>query len=264
MKKHFINALVFLALGTMVISCSKEEAEIASTANNVSEVKATKPVYTIPLDYRPGQKGDNQLTTPVPQQIPAPDSGFPPNEPFKEISTVTPQYIKETCAFTFSHLENNGRYSWIRNKKMAINFGDITANSFTEFSRLTPGQGVYWAPVWGESPAVQEKHPEVLFTSENEWVVIVLGKPCTEFGFEIAPNEQNRDMGFYASFGNSTEDASAGSVRQTARTPNGAKLLAIKSTKPFTHITIGTLNNGPAYSEQGGFAIANLRYKLAK
>ena len=221
MKRNYFRSFMFVALGTMIISCSKDEAEVVTTANTVSEVKANQPIFTIPLDYRPGSVGgDNQLTTPVPEQVPAPSNGYPPNERFDIISTVTPQYIKETCAFTFSHLVNNARYSWIRNKKMAISFGDITANSFTTFSRLTPGQGVYWAPVWGESPAVQGKHPEVLFTRENAWVIIVLGKPCTEFGFEIAPNEQNRDLSFYASFGNSTDDRSSGIVTTTARTPN--------------------------------------------
>jgi hypothetical protein len=55
-------------------------------------------------------------------------------------------------------------------------------------------------------------------------------------------------------------------VSQRIETPSGAKRYAVKSSKPFTVVTIHYHIESSAYLKYDprGIAIANIRYKLAK
>jgi hypothetical protein len=121
-----------------------------------------------------------------------------------------------------------------------------------------------WSAHWGYSPYVENENPDVLYSPTEVDITIVLSKPCIEFGLEASPNRQDRDyeIGFYA--GNYTFDDSAGHPGAITRTPSGARLIAVKSKKPFTVVTFCWVRHSSVDPWPSGVAIANIRYKLAK
>ena len=189
-----------------------------------------------------------------------PDDAYQePVSPSVNILTPTTEYINETCKFDFSHLPTGTTYTQVNNKNLNMAFIGSTV------MRMKPIMDPFgWPAHWGYSPNVENEVPEVLFSSNSEIVLLVLSKPVTEFGFEIAPNQQNTDFIFSASVGNYRYDDSKGHPSVTVKTPSGAKLLAVKSTKPFTVLTINQVRTSSADPHAGGFAMANIRYKLAK
>jgi hypothetical protein len=85
----------------------------------------------------------------------------------------------------------------------------------------------------GALPIAEQEAPDVLYTHYGiEDIIIMLSKPCIEFRLEVAPNSQNRDYTFSASFGINLMQSKSGFVSgTTARTPSGAALIAIKATE---------------------------------
>jgi hypothetical protein len=75
------------------------------------------------------------------------------------------------------------------------------------------------------------------------------------------------DHHFSSNFGNFVRDYSAGIAEQRLKTPSGARLFAVKATKPFTVVSLHfDFENGNVDSLNGprGIALAKIRYKLAK
>jgi hypothetical protein len=60
--------------------------------------------------------------------------------------------------------------------------------------------------------------------------------------------------------GSSAHDRPSFYIVQTVRSPSGARLIAVKSDKPFDYISIEANDLTP----HAGFAIANIRYWLIK
>jgi hypothetical protein len=259
MKNIYQNLMMFSLLGTLMLSCSKDEEPL----KNESQISAV-------------------VDNPNPNAVDFPN-GFPPAEPaswskpyleeyyndpaapFTVIETVTPQYLSETCLFDISKLPNGTAYYQLRDSKLGMGFyfdNDDRIKVVKLKNVTAPDFG--WAAKWGVSPFVEKENPEVLHANFAGELTIALSKPCIEFGFELAPNIQNKAFTYSVSFGNSHYDNSKGYVKQEISTPSGAKLYAVKATKSFNTVTI-TYNKNTGTDRLGnGFALANIRYKIAK
>jgi len=90
-----------------------------------------------------------------------------------------------------------------------------------------------------------------------------LGAPVTTFGFEIAPNTIGKVQKVVVTYNNALgyRGQTMFLVEQTISSPSGARLIAAKSSIPFTYVRIDLPDQ--KYSSEG-FAIANIRYELAK
>jgi hypothetical protein len=260
MKKIYARSLMVAACTTMIIGCSKNEQSSVDAKNEISAAKQATGGYTVNF---PANKWPMPGIEPKPTLI-GPDyqENYPtsPVTPSTIISTPTPEYRKETCVFTFSHLKEGETYHQINNKNLNMAFLNGTV------TRLKSGNGVYgWSAQWGYSPYVENENPEVLFVSgDDEGTHLVFSKPLIEFGFEVAPNKQGMDFGFGALVGNYYFDETIQGPGAWTHTPSGARLLAVKATKPFTMVTIGAPRSSSVGYLPDGFAITNIRYKLAK
>jgi hypothetical protein len=120
-----------------------------------------------------------------------------------------------------------------------------------------------WTALWNSKPNVEDETPPVLYTRQRNRLTIMLSKYVTTFGFELAPNLYETfpfSVGFY----DSQQNPPVASLQQTASTPSGAKLFAVCSPKPFNVIEISFSGNDETENHPYGFALANIRYKLAK
>lgn len=258
MKKNNLRSLTVLVLCGLTIGCSKDDQSSVVNSTEMSAFKVKPTIYTLNYPYNP---------TPSPGTDPKPALSFPsaPDNPWTEpkcpstnILTPTTEYINETSLFDYSHLEVGKSYYQINNEKLKIAFsGPVT--------KMKPDNSPFgWSAHWGFSPFVENEAPEVLFSPTNVDITILLSKPCIEFGLEASPNLQGRDyeIGFYA--GNYTFDDSAGHPSVTTHTPSGARLIAVKSKKPFRVVTFGWVRHSSVDSWPNGVAMANIRFKLAK
>jgi hypothetical protein len=267
MKKIYLRALMFVALGATMTSCSKDGPSVLDPGTKLANTAAAD-AYELSFggnvaDYPAGTDAGQALIFPNP-----PDDPYGgPKFPYAVIGTPTPEYLKETCLVDISKLENNKTYHAIQNGKLTIGFfSGPFSDSEARLLKLKSSSETGWNAAWGQSPNVQSENPDVLYTviSRNE-LIIYLSKPCIEFGFEIAPNHKNYDHRFGAEFGDWIFDANKGSVSGlVTRSPSGARLLAVKSTEPFTMITVRSSDSPTGDEPVEGFAIANIRYKLAK
>jgi hypothetical protein len=266
MNKRYYRALMIVMLGSMIVSCSKEEGAVNSSPTQVaatSTVAATQ-LRSVPLDYvsKPGVETSSPVYFPAP-----PDDPWTwPSYPFTKIPTPTEVYKRETCVFDLSALEYASSYRKIKNGQLTIGFFDenSTNNSAIPMIKLKTSNVDGWNSKWGSLPNVENENPDVLFTKTMfRSVVIVLSKPCIEFGFEMAPNNQGRAYSLTANFGDWIYDNAKGGVSINLTSPEGARLFAVKATKPFTvvHIDYG---GSPSDGYPDGVALANIRYKLAK
>jgi hypothetical protein len=261
MKKIKLSFLSILVLGTTVLSCSKDDAVI----NNSSLMAGSgNPLYhfSVRAAYNVGLAGidpSENLKLPI-------DSVAPPEEPkypFEVIEVPTPTYKKETCLLDISKLECHKTYHAIKNGKLILGFFNENGSKARALKLNSSPEG--WDAIWGCDGVVELKSPDVLYfsiTSLNV-TVIYLSKPCTEFGFELAPDLQDYDHKIAVAFGTSSKDSSEGCVTSTVRSPAGARLFALKATKPFTTITI-RLKDTPTDIAVNGIGMANIRYKLAE
>jgi hypothetical protein len=238
-------------------------------------------VADVPISYL---QSDNPLTVP---QVPGytPPAGvepadplsipIPPDPPFKNteyhgVIVPTAEYLNRTTSFNFSFLEEGKTYHQLNTPALNIAFfsgdGDGKAIKARRLKPTTPAP-YGWPCPWDNQKQTQSKHPEVLFISEfREAFMIILSKPCIEFGFELAPNRQNKNFGFSVWYGNFFHDGTRAQVGMLARTPNGARLFSVQASAPFSVITI------VRYEETArdlnitldGLALANIRYKLAE
>jgi hypothetical protein len=265
MKKNDFRSLVFVALGTMILSCSKEEAPVVTTEKKIAATNAAVP-YELAFQgsvgsYAAGKDASKPLYFPG-----EPDDPWQwPKYPFSVIATPTKEYLDETCLVDVSKLENNKTYHTIQNGKLTIGFFS-DGGSGLRFLKLKSGSKDGWNSEWGTSPNVGSKNPDVFYSLiSREQLVIYLSKPCIEFGFEVAPNHKDYDHKFGASYGDWLFDDAKGYVSSiVTRSPSGARLISVKATKPFTMITLGSGDSPTGDLPVEGVAIANIRYKLAK
>lgn len=261
---------MILVAGTLIISCSKDEALVKDQTSKTMDYDPYESPYanrvlTIPHGYESAPGIDAKPITAAP--IEWPDSVYSIRFPFERINSVTQAYKDETCLVDISKLEDDHHYNVIKNGKLSMTFyHNHLADRSLYLSKMKSGSGGRWSAPWGALPMAEQEAPDVLYTNYGiEDVIIMLSKPCIEFGLEVAPNSQNRDYSFSASFGDYPMQSKSGFVsRTTAKTPSGAALIAIKATEPFTLVHLSFDGSPTLEGDPGGFAIANLRYKLAK
>lgn len=269
MKNHSLKLLFVAACSIAMLGCSKNESDLSGTPvpDSVSILAAYPPTVPITNDLEPGIEPGDDLVYPGREPGEYPPT---PQEEFTVIPTPCPEYIKETCLFTIDHLEEGSTYHQLNNKNLKIAFfAGYFQDPYAKVRRLKPSPPASsgWTAAWGNLPDVENEHPEVLFTTNFDYdLVIALSKPCIEFGLELTPNSQNRAFKFDVLFGGYLSDYSSGFVSQYIETPSGAKRYAIKSSKPFSVVTIHydiESSENLIYNPLG-VAIANIRYKLAK
>lgn len=274
MKKECVRSLILVGLTTMIISCSKKEV-LAPETSDKSAASATTQVeeYAFFPAYQtrePGQDATGSLNYPTKPSLNfpyGPDDVELPRYPFKVIESPIASYLKETCLFDVSKLENNKSYHKLQNGSLRIGF--FEGNSYLDEIRgikLKSSSANGWNSHWGFSPTVENENPDVFFFHIYNFysIYIYLSKPCIEFGFEIAPNHKNANHNFFVYYGDYTNDDSKGSVTVNTKSPSGARLYAVKATKPFRMVTILSSESPTAAPVAEGLAIANIRYKLAK
>jgi hypothetical protein len=264
--KNYLTTFTVLALGTMIMSCSKEEAAV----NPKPDLSVTNQKELYELSFT-GQVSDYQSGTDAPKALHFPG---PPDDPYggpkyayTVIQTPTPQYLEETCLVDVSKLENNKTYHSVQNGKLTIGFFSGPFNdSKIRLLKLKSSSSTGWNSTWGLKPNVEVENPDVFYTIiSREEIIIKLSKPCIEFGFEIAPNHKNYDHRFGAAYGDWVFDDNKGLVSGlNTRSPLGAKVIAVKATKPFTMITLRSGDSPTGDLPVEGVAIANIRYKLAQ
>ncbi|MDB5018879.1 MAG: hypothetical protein JWQ28_6 [Pedobacter sp.] len=262
MKKMKICYVAILVLGTTITSCSKEESV---PNNSVLMAASSNPLYrhAVLAAYSFGVAGiDPYEKLKLPMDSVDPSEG--PKYPFEVIEVPTPTYKEETCLLNISKLETHKTYHAIQSNKLTVGFFDDKGSAARVLKLNSDSTG--WNAAWGCVQNVEVKNPDVLYVSTNSSfiTVIYLSKPCIEFGFELAPDLQDYDHNIGVKFGNSFNGTSEGCITSKVRSPSGARLFALKATKPFTTITV-TLNDKPIENApMTGFGIANIRYKLAE
>jgi hypothetical protein len=267
MKRFYFRSLMFLALGTMIISCSKEEEPVAKLDAKLETVtKAVTQEYSFTYPQTPLEPGNAKPSTI--HFPPAPDDPWSwPSYPFTKILTPTPAYLEETCLVDVSKLENGKTYNELKNGKLTMGFFGSPYNGDNRFDlvKLKSNSATGWNSSWGVSPNVEGENPDVFYAGINrDELVIYFSKPLIEFGFEVAPNRKNGDHSISAQYGDWLFDSAKGGAGVISQSPNGARLIAVKATKPFTMVMI-TLGDHPTQDIPArGIALANFRYKLAK
>lgn len=263
--KIYLRSLLVVALGTMIISCSKEESAPSIVENRTMDVPdywANLPV-TIPL-------GTEYPSENLPNYGTVLDFWGEEEEdaqaPFTEIELPTKEYLNETCLFDFSKKAFGKTFYYVQNKNLGLGFHSNRTPDMPVVklpTNVPPVNG--WDLPWGNLPLVQGQPKEVLFVRAWEEFTLKFTKPIIEFGVEMTPNKQNYDSSISVTVGKMQYDQSSGYTGKTARTPGGAKFYGIKATKPFTTITIRwSKSTGTDLRSPDGFILANLRYKLAK
>jgi hypothetical protein len=271
MKTTLFRSCVFIALGTMFFSCAKDDAAVLESATNVSsqalneaEQFAWFPTYK---EVDPGKDASGSLNTPTeprPNFPYGPDDEIPKRYPFKVIDKPDLGYVNETCLFDIADLERNKSYHKLQNGSLRIGFFDDGFEPL-RLIKLPSSSESGWNAHWGTTPAVEQEKPDVLYynTWNSRSIIIYLSKPCTEFGFEIAPNNKRSTHSFIVDVGDWLNDDSKGTVSVETKTPSGAALAAIKATKPFRMVRIWSIGS-PTLPLAEGMAISNIRYTLAK
>jgi hypothetical protein len=268
MKKKYFRSMLFLAIGTMIISCSKDESALNTSEKNKmasSDYIDDLPVV-IPMETQyPNEPRDYGDGAPVLDLFGEEPSD--PASPFTVIETPTKAYLNETCLFDFSKKEFRKGFSVVRNKNVNLGFFSNNNSPLVQVvklpTNLPPVQG--WDLPWGNIPMVQGSPKEVLFARTREVLTLKFTKPIIEFGVELTPNKRDYDCDVFVNVGKMEDDNASGHVSKSARTPGGANFYGIKATHSFTTITISwsrTTGTDPRAPE--GYILANLRYKLAK
>lgn len=265
--KHLYVAIVAV-LGTLAVSCSKEEMfneKPVQTAQGPGFVYEDLILKYSQMNGPAGVDATGGLNYPkaVHLQFPyGPDEELP-EYPFEQIKSPTNSYLKETCLFDVSQLENNKTYHKLQNGSLRMAF---FTPGFEELRmlKLPSSSESGWNAHWANPPAVESEKPDVFVTwlYRMDSFVIYLSKPVTEFGFEIAPNNKAGKHTFSAYYGDWLRQSTKGYVEVEASSPSGAGLVAIKASEPFRMIIVYNTDH-PKEPDAQGVAIANIRYRLA-
>jgi len=238
--------MCFATLLVINVSCSKNE----HTSSPESVVQLKKYQLSVPLED--GRKFIETKVQPTVQLI---KQQTPAWSGFAQIQVPDEAYRNAT---TLMRIKNPGDFSIIN--CIADHLLKVT---FTDSVRRMPGYPTGWTAVWNTRPNVEHEAPTVLYTMQQNRLTLQLSKYVSTFGFELAPNLYDAypfNVGFY----DSKENPPVASLQQVATTPAGAKLFAVSSVRPFNVIEIAYAGEGGNIGSPYGFAIANIRYKLAR
>ena len=258
------TALLVAMMATMLSACEKSteisknssEAKAAGTADVVYPLTGTSMSNGI----LPKRKLPKAILT----------KGFYafPHIKVQLIDTVCAEYLEKTKKVDLSYIPD-GQVNHIFGK------GEFTFYADPDFVRaglrkLSPGPKGWWTH-WNFSPYTESENPVVLFALDRRYgtknptnsISLELGAPVTTFGFEIAPNTIGKVQKVVVTYNNALgyRGQTMFLVEQTISSPSGARLIAAKSSIPFTYVRIDLPDQ--KYSSEG-FAIANIRYELAK
>jgi hypothetical protein len=265
MKNNRLCSFLLAGLCSAFVSCTKEEVTINKKPSKLASTQAatTSLVYMQQFPVLIGE----QATGSMPALLVYGDEDVydPTKYPFERIPEATSAYKKGTCLFDISHLEAGKAYRQVDNKNLNIAFFDPSRIDLylTKLKATTPPD-IGWTAAWGTVPSVESTNPDVLYINSDDEFYILLSKPVTEFGFELAPNSQDKEFRYRVYYGNTQFDDTREYIQDGVKTPSGARLFAVKSTKPFNTVTIFySKTTGTDVGSQGA-AIANIRYKLAK
>ena len=259
----------FIGKSCLAAACISIAALCWSAVANVPTIDVdTDYPLTIPNDPgytpQPGVEPSSPLSIPIPPDPPVRETAFQTAE------VPTPEYLSRTDPFNFSFLEEGKTYHQLNTAALNLAFfsgdGDGRSIKVRRLKPNTPGPRG-WSCPWNNLNQTQSKRPEVLFLPDfREAFMIILSKPCLEFGFELAPNRQNKNFNFAFHAGNYYYDKTRGGTTMVTRTPNGARLFNIQATAPFSVITVYRYSiSGENLSiTHDGVALANIRYKLAE
>lgn len=263
MKAFQLKSLIAAAIAVTLSACEKKSEDISSlsekTVNATSEVVYPLIGTEIPNNILPQKKLPRAVLT---------KGYYYPNVKVKLIDTVCLEYIRATTKLNFSNLREGAFVNKFGNSEFKIT-ADHEFNS-SGFARLSNGPKGWWTH-WNYSPYTESEYPEVLF-ARNRYggevrgvnsMTLVFDKPVTMFGFEIAPNLTGKDYIVNVEYLESStyRAQTLFNVEQTISSPSGARLIAVKSETPLTFLMINI--QGMTFQE-AGFAIANIRYAIAK
>jgi hypothetical protein len=266
--KKFVGKCCFAAACISMVALGWSTSQGNAVADMpISRMDVPYPLTVPPVPGytpQPGVEPGNPLSIPIP-----PDPPFRDTE-WHNASEPNAEYLNRTVPFDFSFLAEGKTYHQLNTPALNIAFfsgdGDGRAIKVRRMKPTTPSP-YGWPCPWNNANQTQSTHPEVLFISEfREAFMIILSKPCLEFGFELAPNRQNKDFGFAFMVGNFYYDKTRGSYGMLSRTPNGARLYSVQATAPFSVITVAhySLVGENLSITHDGIALANIRYKLAE
>lgn len=232
-------------LGAMNSCTKNEQAESPDSVSNVKRHQLSVPLE----DGRTFVEAPSYSTTKLKQQQAPISYGF--------ITIPLPDKNYQSST-TLLKIKTPGDFSIIN--CIADNSIKVT---FTDSVRRMPGYPAGWTAVWNSLPNVENETPAVLYTRQKNRLTLHLSKYVTTFGFELAPNLYDAypfSVGFY----DSKENPQVAYLQDVASTPGGAKLFAVNSQRPFNVVEIAFAGEGENINQPFGFAIANIRYKLAK
>jgi hypothetical protein len=246
MKKHFFTALTVLTILGAMNACMKNEQ--ATSPETVAEMRR----YQLSVPLEDGRKFIEKKVKPI-VQLNAQQS--PITSGFLQIKLPDEAYRNGTRLMTIKHPADFSMINCIADNTLKI--------TFTDSVRRMPGYPTGWTAVWNSKPEVEREAPAVLYTRQQNRLTLQLSRYVTKFGFELAPNLYDLypfSVGFY----DSKENPQVAYLQEVASTPGGAKLFAVSSQRPFNVVEIAFAGEGENVNSPYGFAIANIRYKLAK
>jgi hypothetical protein len=242
-----LKYVLISAVAMLAASCTKNEVSLVPEV--IKEMKEYK--LSVPLaDGRKVISLGSPLST---RQMNTPQNPF--LNPFKQIQVPDSAYVCGTTIFKLQKKADFSIINCVADESLKLTFVDSV--------RQMPGYPAGWTALWSIKPNVEDESPTVLYTRQQNHLTILLSKYVTAFGFELAPNLYNTyrfSVGFY----DSRENAPVASLEQEATTPSGAKLFAVHSPRPFNVIEISFSGNEETEDHPHGFAIASIRYRLAK
>ena len=258
------TSLLFALLAVMLSACEKS-AEISKNSSDVKATGTADVVYPLTgTDMSNGILPKRKL----PKAVLTKGFFSFPHIKVQLIDTVCAEYLEKTKKVDFSNIPD-GQVNHLFGK------GEFTFYVDPDFVRaglrkLSPGPKGWWTH-WNYSPYTESENPLVLFPLDRRYgtknptnsISLGLDQYVTTFGFEIAPNSIGKDekvVVTYNDFG-SYRGQTMFVVEQTISSPSGARLIAVKSDVPFNYVRIDLPDQ--KYPPEG-FAIANIRYELAK
>jgi len=246
MNKHFLTTLIALIILGLLNSCTKNE----QAAFPSSSAKTRMLRLGVPLE-----DGRKFIEIKTQGALTLDANQMPSNSGFTQIESPDQSYLSSTTLITIKKPGEFLIVSCISDRSLKVNFTDSV--------RKMPGYPSGWTAMWNSKPNVEDETPAVLYTRQQNRLTLQLSKYVTTFGFELAPNLYDSypfSVGYY----DSRENPQVAYLQEVASTPGGAKLFAVSSERPFNVVEISYARQGEDIYNPYGFAVANIRYKLAE
>jgi hypothetical protein len=183
---------------------------------------------------------------------------------FEALDTVCAPYLRYTTKMDISKVPNEWFISTLEDQNMKMTF---YIGGETLPRKYNPTMTQWWYN-WNVSPYVEETDPHVMIIEGWGSTTITLSKKCYIFGFELSAllNMYNNDPVYFGTSYRDTDqlldDTPIGRIHQEVKSPEGARLFAVKSEIPFNQVTIYWTGGSNTFTQ--AYAITNLRYVTSK